>query len=82
MIGHLERGMIGPIAIASNDKVAFFVSFAWPGTNLDQLVLSQRRLVTTQMGLSQEEIDRQEPIMAALFKAIPKAETPGSASAL
>ena len=27
------------------------------------------------MGLSQEEIDRQEPIMAALFKAIREAET-------
>jgi hypothetical protein len=76
MIGHSEGGMIGPIAMASNDKVAFFVSLAGPGTNLDQLMLSQRRLLTTQMGLSQAEIDRQEPIMAALFKAIRDADTP------
>jgi pimeloyl-ACP methyl ester carboxylesterase len=76
MIGHSEGGMIGPIAMAANDKVAFFVSLAGPGTNLDQLMLSQRRLLTTQMGLSEEEIDRQEPIMAALFKAIRDAETP------
>jgi uncharacterized protein len=76
MIGHSEGGMIGPIAMAGNDKVAFFVSLAGPGTNLDQLMLSQRRLLTTQMGLSQAEIDRQEPIMAALFNAIRDADTP------
>ena len=76
MIGHSEGGMIGPIAMAANDKVAYFVSLAGPGTNLDQLMLSQRRLLTTQMGLSQQEIDRQEPIMAALFKAIREADTP------
>jgi len=75
MIGHSEGGMIGPIAMASNPAVAYFVSLAGPGTDLDQLMLSQRRLLTSQMGLSQEEIDRQEPIMAALFKAIREAET-------
>jgi hypothetical protein len=75
MIGHSEGGMIGPIAMAGNDKVAFFVSLAGPGTDLEQLMLSQRRLLTTQMGLSQEEIDRQEPIMAALFRAIRDADT-------
>jgi dienelactone hydrolase len=76
MIGHSEGGMIGPIAMAANDKVAYFISLAGPGTNLDQLMLSQRRLLTTQMGLSQAEIDRQEPIMAALFKAVRDADTP------
>jgi fermentation-respiration switch protein FrsA (DUF1100 family) len=76
MIGHSEGGMIGPIAMAGNPDVAFFVSLAGPGTNLDRLMLSQRRLLATQMGLSQEEIDRQEPIMAALFKAIRDADTP------
>jgi pimeloyl-ACP methyl ester carboxylesterase len=76
MIGHSEGGMIGPIAMAANDKVAFFVSLAGPGTDLEQLMLSQRRLLTTQMGVSQAEIDRQEPIMAALFKAIREADTP------
>jgi pimeloyl-ACP methyl ester carboxylesterase len=76
MIGHSEGGMIGPIAMAGNDKVAFFVSLAGPGTNLDQLMLSQRRLLLTQMGASSAEIDRQEPVMAALFKAIREADTP------
>jgi hypothetical protein len=76
MIGHSEGGMIGPIAMAANDKVAYFVSLAGPGTDLIHLMLSQRRLITTQMGMSQEEIDRAEPVMRALFEAIAAAETP------
>ncbi len=76
MIGHSEGGMIGPIAMAANDNVAFFISLAGPGTDLEQLMLSQRRLLSTQMGVSQAEIDRQEPVMAALFAAIRQADTP------
>ena len=68
--------MIAPIAMASNDDVAYLVSLAGPGTDLVQLMLSQRRLLTTQMGLSQEEIDRQEPVMRALFEAMAAAESP------
>ncbi|MBT2133291.1 alpha/beta hydrolase [Croceibacterium sp. LX-88] len=75
-IGHSEGGMIGPIAMSTNPAVAYFVALAGPGTNLSQLMLSQRRLLTAQMGLSEEEIDRQEPIMAALFKAMADADTP------
>ena len=76
LIGHSEGGMIAPIAMASNDDVAYLVSLAGPGTDLVQLMLSQRRLLTTQMGLSQEEIDRQEPVMRALFEAMAAAESP------
>jgi pimeloyl-ACP methyl ester carboxylesterase len=75
-IGHSEGGMIAPIAMAANDKVAYFVSLAGPGTDLVQLMLSQRRLITTQMGLSQADIDKQEPIMRALFHAVATGATP------
>ncbi|MBO9516633.1 MAG: alpha/beta hydrolase [Porphyrobacter sp.] len=75
-IGHSEGGMIGPIAMSTNPDVAYFVALAGPGTNLPQLMLSQRRLLTAQMGLSEEEINKQEPVMAALFKAIADADTP------
>ena len=74
-IGHSEGGMIAPVAMAGNGDVAYFVSLAGPGTNLIQLMLSQRRLLTTQMGLSQSQIDQQEPVMRALFEAIAAADT-------
>jgi pimeloyl-ACP methyl ester carboxylesterase len=75
MIGHSEGGMIGPIAMADNPDVAFLVMLAGPGTGLEQLMLSQRRLLGSQMGMSEAELDRAEPVMTALFKAIAGADT-------
>ncbi len=76
MIGHSEGGMIGPIAMRANDKVAYFVSLAGPGTDLIHLMLSQRRLIGAQMGLSAQEIDRAEPVLRSLFETMAAAETP------
>jgi pimeloyl-ACP methyl ester carboxylesterase len=75
-IGHSEGGMIGPIAMAANKRAAFLVMMAGPGTALDKLMLSQRRLVGATMGMSEAEMDRAEPVMAALFKAVAGGATP------
>jgi fermentation-respiration switch protein FrsA (DUF1100 family) len=74
-IGHSEGGMIGPIAMASNKAVAYLVMLAGPGTALDQLLLSQRRLIGTTMGLSEAELNQAEPVMAAMFRAIATGKT-------
>lgn len=74
-IGHSEGGMIGPIAMADNPDVAFLVMLAGPGTNLEQLMLSQRRLLGSQMGMSEAQLDKAEPVMSALFKAVAEADT-------
>jgi len=69
-IGHSEGGLIGPIAMADNSQVAFLVMLAGPGTALDRLLLTQRRLLGATMGQSEAEMNRAEPVMAALFKAV------------
>lgn len=74
-IGHSEGGMIGPIAMASNKQVAFLIMMAGPGTALDRLMLSQRRLVGAAMGQSEAGMNRAEPVMAALFKAVANGAT-------
>lgn len=74
-IGHSEGGMIGPIAMSTNKRAAFLIMMAGPGTALDQLMLSQRRLIGTAMGMSEADLDRIEPVMAALFKAIASGAT-------
>ena len=74
-IGHSEGGMIGPIAMATNKNVAFIVLLAAPGTSLEQLMLSQRRLIGAQMGASEAELNRSEPVMASVFQAIARADT-------
>jgi pimeloyl-ACP methyl ester carboxylesterase len=83
-IGHSEGGMIAPIAMAANPGVAYLVSLAGPGTNLIQLLLSQRRLLATQMGVTSAELDKQEPVMRALFEAMANGATPeaGHAAAM
>src|SRR5690606_32585342 len=57
-------------AMSENDDIAFLVMLAGPGTALDRLMLSQRRLAGAQMGLSREQLDRSEPVMASVFRAI------------
>lgn len=68
--------MIGPIAMAGNRNVAYLVMLAGPGTGLVQLMLSQRLLLGSQMGVSEADMDRAEPVMTAMFRAIVTAETP------
>ncbi len=80
-IGHSEGGMIGPIAASQNPAAAFVVMLAGPGTHLDQLMLSQQRLIGMAMGASEAQVDRQEPVMAALFRAIADADTPEAGKA-
>jgi hypothetical protein len=69
-IGHSEGGMIGPIAAASNDRVAFLILLAGPGTNAVQLLLSQRRQIARLQGASDEMLDRSEPIVRDILQAV------------
>jgi pimeloyl-ACP methyl ester carboxylesterase len=74
-IGHSEGGMVGPIAMATNKQVAFLIMLAGPGTATDHLLLSQRRAIALGMGQSEAQIDKAEPVMAALFKALASGAT-------
>ncbi|MEO6388667.1 MAG: alpha/beta hydrolase [Croceibacterium sp.] len=74
-IGHSEGGLIGPIAMACNDKVAFLVSLAGPATDTIDLMLSQRRIMTGGEGVSEEQLARSEAFNVAEWKALAAAET-------
>jgi pimeloyl-ACP methyl ester carboxylesterase len=69
-VGHSEGGMLGPIAAATNDRVAFLVLLAGPGTDIVQLLLSQRRLVALSQGASNELLDKSEPIIRDILQAV------------
>jgi uncharacterized protein len=57
------------------------VGLAPPGTDLVQLLLAQRRLVSAQMGVSEEDLNRSEPVVEAMFRAVAGTETPEAAYA-
>ena len=78
-VGHSEGGMIAPIAAAANDRVAFLVLLAGPGTRTDQLLLSQRRLIGLSQGMTAEQLDRAEPVLRDVFRTV--REAPDSATA-
>lgn len=75
-IGHSEGGLIGPIAMARNDKVAFLVSLAGPAVDIIDLVKSQRRIMAGGEGTSPEQLRRTEPFALAMWKALAEAKTP------
>jgi pimeloyl-ACP methyl ester carboxylesterase len=75
-IGHSEGGLVGPIAMASNDKVAFLVSLAGPAVDIIDLVKSQRRIMAGGEGVSAEQLRRTEPMVLAMWKALAEAKTP------
>ena len=69
-VGHSEGAMVGPIAATANDRVAFLVLLAGPGTRADQLLISQRRLIGLSQGMTSEQLDRAEPVVRDLFRAV------------
>ncbi len=69
-IGHSEGAMIGPIAAAGNDGVAFLVLLAGPGTTTVELLRTQRRLMGLSQGAAQEELDRADPVFVTVVEAV------------
>jgi len=70
LIGHSEGGMIGPIAAATNVDVAFLVLLAGPGTNTDQLLLSQWRVNGQSQGMSAESLDKGEAVIRSVVGSV------------
>ncbi len=73
LAGHSEGGLIAPIAAADNDNIAFLVLLAGPGTRTDQILISQCRLMGLSQGASESEIDRMEPILRVVTRAVASA---------
>ena len=80
-VGHSEGGMIGPIAAVDNRDVAYLVLLAGPGTNTDQLLLSQRRLIGVSQGVPPAFLAKSEPVMRDVFHAVRIATDSGAAVA-
>jgi pimeloyl-ACP methyl ester carboxylesterase len=81
LAGHSEGGMIGPMAAADNEAVAFLVLLAGPGTPVSEMLLSQRRLMGPLSGLSPEYLAATEPHMRRVFAAASGATDQGDAEA-
>ncbi|MFG0298051.1 MAG: alpha/beta hydrolase family protein [Phycisphaerales bacterium JB047] len=69
-VGHSEGGLIGPIAINDNPRVAFLVMLAGPGTPAMQIVQSQNRLIAESQGANEDEINKSATISMTISQAV------------
>ena len=68
-VGHSEGGLIGPIAINDNQKVAFMVMLAGPGTPALKIIESQNRLIAQSQGADEEEISKSVELSMMISRA-------------
>ena len=57
LIGHSEGGIIAPIIASRRSDVGFIGLLAGPGLRGDSLMLLQKRLVETQMGINELQVE-------------------------
>lgn len=81
LVGHSEGGLIAPISAVMNKEINFIVMLAGPGTNLDHLVLSQRRLMGASQGVSKEELDKTEPTIVKILSEVKSSSSQADAVA-
>lgn len=81
LIGHSEGAMVGPIAAAANDAVAYLVLLAGPGTDTKQLMLSQNRLIGAAQGFSESDLDRMQLVNEKIMTAVATAPDQATAEA-
>ena len=79
-IVHSEGGVTGPLAMASNKQVAFLVMLGGPGVRWDRMLLTQIRLIGLSRGKTKAELDRAEPKLAAIYRAMAHARSEDDAS--
>ncbi len=80
-IGHSEGGLIGPIAMAANDKAAFLVSLAGPAEQPLAVALAQLALLLPSEGVSPQVVPAFQAAFTATFTAMRGTASPAAGRA-
>jgi len=75
LIGHSEGGVVAPLATIGNESIAYLVLLAAPGTNMSEILVSQRRLMGVMQGISEQKLKDSEPLLAEIYAQIASAPT-------
>lgn len=70
LIGHSEGGVIAPMVASSNDDVDFIVMLAGVGIKGDELLLMQKRLIQSAMGVNSAEVEKSQNVFAQFYRLI------------
>lgn len=63
LIGHSEGGMIGPMVAAKDPRIAFVVMLAGPGVPFRELIVAQRKAISSALGVSPQAIAANEAVV-------------------
>ncbi|EIZ77167.1 hypothetical protein WSK_4306 [Novosphingobium sp. Rr 2-17] len=79
LMGHSEGAIIAPMIAAQDGGIAFIVMLAGSGETGEALMLEQKRLIETGMGLPPASVDRSAQTMRKLYDAVKDAPDQASA---
>jgi pimeloyl-ACP methyl ester carboxylesterase len=80
IIGHSEGGLIGPMAAAASDEVAFVVMLAGPGLPGAEILELQSELISRAAGVPEEAIRYNRNVQRSLFKVLSEEPDPEAAA--
>lgn len=69
-IAHSEGGVIAPVAMAANPRIAFLVLLAGPGVRWDKLLLYQRHVLARGRGETEQAFAPGQRMVAAIYRAV------------
>lgn len=81
LMGHSEGAIIAPMIAAQDRSIAFVVMLAGSGETGEALMLEQKRLIETAMGLPPAAVNRSAQTMQRLYDAVKDAPDQSSADA-
>jgi pimeloyl-ACP methyl ester carboxylesterase len=81
LIGHSEGGVIAPMVAERDPGIAFIVLLAGSGEDGETLMLHQRRLIETALGLPSAAVDQSNANMRAIEDAVKDAPDQATADA-
>lgn len=70
MIGHSLGGIVAPMVAADDKSIAFVIMMAGSGVRGDEVMLKQKELIETKMGLAPEMVATGQKNMKELYKVI------------
>jgi pimeloyl-ACP methyl ester carboxylesterase len=73
LLGHSEGAIIAPMVAAQDQSIAFVVMLAGAGETGETLMLQQKRLIETAMGLPPADVERSSKTMQQLYEAVKNA---------
>ena len=70
LLGHSEGGVIAHMVASEQSDVAFVVMLAGPGQNGAELMITQKSLIESKMGIAKEDIEKGKTVFGGAYNIV------------